>query len=348
MKPNIKKWEEEKMKSKVITKGALLILVGIVSAVLVFPTVSAPAADKKVEWRLVSGPEGSFGYVCATVWAKYLKDKIKNFVLYPEAGPTVKAFRKLAEGNLMATYGNTVLAEQSNTNTGIFEKAPLKGLKPQHALPIVPFTYFMVVDKKSNMHTMDDLVGRNATITTPAHGIFPPAMYVMQALGLWGKYNQKNMALADMASAMTAGIVESCMMFVASDGTTAGALREVEARIDLRPLTFTEEQKKKIQAIPGITFSEAKNVFKEIKQDKIPGWTYYYGWYFSPKADPDIVYQIVKTTYEGRKELAKFAIGFTPWSERPGELLKEAFARTPNVPLHAGAAKFYKEIGIIK
>jgi TRAP transporter TAXI family solute receptor len=336
------------MKRKVITKGALLILVGIASAVLVFPTAYAPAAEKKVEWRVVAGPEGSFGYVCATAWTKFLRDRIKNFALYPEAGPTVKAFRKLAEGNLMATYGNTVLAEQAYTNTGIFEKAPLKGLKPQHALPIVPFTYFMVVDKKSNMHTMDDLVGRNASITTPAHGIFPPAMYVMQTLGLWGKFNQKDMALADLASAMTAGIVESVMMFVSSGVTTAGALREVEARIDMRPLTFTEEQKKKIQALPGIDFTEAKNVFKEVKQDKIPGWTYYYGWYFSPKADPKIVYQIVKTTYEGRKELVKADIGFTPWSERPKELLKAAFARTPNVPIHAGAAKFYKEIGVIK
>lgn len=336
------------MKRRVITRLALLILIGIASAVLVLPNAYAPAAEKKVEWRVVAGPEGSSGYVLGTVWSKFLTDKIKDFVLYPEAGPTVKAFRKVSEGKLMVTYGNTILAEQAYTNKGIYAKAPLKGLKPQLAIPAIPFTFFMVTDKKSGMRTMDDLVGRNATITTPAHGIHPPAMYVMQAIGLWGKFKQKDMALADMASAMTAGIVEACMVFVTADVTTAGAVREVEARIDMRPLTFTEEQKKKIGTVPGVGFREAKNVFKEIDQKTIGGWAYYYGWYFSPKADAKLVYKIVKATYEGRKELAKAAIGFTPWSENPDELLKGAFARVPNVPLHPGAAKFYKEIGISK
>ena len=206
----------------------------------------------------------------------------------------------------------------------------------------------MLTDKKSGIPTMDDLVGRNATITTPAHGIFPPAMYVMQAIGLWGKFKQKDMALSDMASAMSGGIVEACMVLIVSDVTTPGACREVEARIDMRPLSFTAEQKRKIKTISGIGFRNAKNVFKEVKQETIGGWSYGYGYYFSPKADPKIVYEIVKITYEQRKELAKAGIGFTPWSENPNGLLKSAFAVTPHVSLHAGAAKFYKEIGISK
>ena len=45
------------MKSKMISKVALLIVVGIVSAVLLLPTPYAPAAAKKVEWRMVAGPQ---------------------------------------------------------------------------------------------------------------------------------------------------------------------------------------------------------------------------------------------------------------------------------------------------
>jgi TRAP-type uncharacterized transport system substrate-binding protein len=296
------------MKRTSVSRRALLMLMGIALVIVLLPVAYATAAGKKAEWRVIAGPEGSSGYVNATIWAKFLTDRIDNFTLYPEAGPTVKGFRKMSQGNLMVTYGNTVVIEQAYTDTGPFAKIPLGEVKPQHALPIFPFTFFMAVDKSSDMYTMNDLVGRRATITTPAHGIFPPAMDVFKAIGLWEKINHKSMALADMAGAMTGGIVESCMCFVVSDCTTAGALREVEARIDMRALTFTEEQKKKIRSLPGIDFRDAKNVFKEIPQAKIPGWAYYYGWYFSPEADAEIVYEIVKTTYEGRKELAKSAM----------------------------------------
>jgi len=291
---------------------------------------------------------GSSGYVNATLWAKFLTDRIKNFTLYPEAGPTVKGFRKMAQGKLMVTYGNTVVAEQAYADTGPFTKTPLGKIKVQQALPLFPFTFFMTVHKSSDIYKMDDLVGRRVSLTTPAHGIFPPAMDVFKAIGLWDKIDHKSMALSDLAGAMTGGIVESCMMFVVSDCTTAGALREVEARTDMRALTFSEAQKKKIRALPGIGFRSAKNVFKELKQETIPGWAYYYGWYFSPKADPEVVYEIVKTTYEFRKELTKSGIAFTPFSEQANELLQAGFTATPHVPLHPGAEKFYKEKGIIK
>jgi len=326
----------------------ITVLAFMVLALALTP-VSGKAAewpDKKVEYRIISGPEGSFGYMATTVLAKILTDNIKNFAAYPEAGGTIKGFRQMASGGLMMTYANTASLEQAYGNTGPFEKQPLTGLKPQIGVPVLPFTFFMVAKKGSNLYKMDDLVGKSITITTPTYGIFTPAYDVMKALGLWDQVKPKDVSFADYAGAIAGDIVDSIMIFTISDSTTAGAIKNLEARIDMRALTFTEDQKKIIKSLPGIGFRETKNIFPEIKGETIGGWCYYYGYSFSPKANDKLVYEIVKTCYEKREELAKTSIGFKPWNTEPKELLKAALSVAPNVPHHPGAARFYKEIGV--
>jgi len=68
----------------------ITVLAFMVLALALTP-VSGKAAewpDKKVEYRIISGPEGSFGYMATTVLAKILTDNIKNFAAYPEADAT--------------------------------------------------------------------------------------------------------------------------------------------------------------------------------------------------------------------------------------------------------------------
>ena len=331
-------------------KKGLRIWVTILGlAGLVLVPVSGKAADwpeKKVEWKIIAGAEKSFGYMATTVLAKLLTDNIKNFAAYPEAGGTIKGFRQMAKGKGMMTYGNTASLEQVYLNRGPFEKHPIRGMKPQLGLPIVPFTFFMVAKKNSDIFTMDDLVGKSITVTTPTYGIFTPAYETFNVLGLWDKVKHKDVSFADYAGAISGNIVDSSMIYIVSDSTTSGAIRNVEARINMRALTFTEDQKKKIGTLPGIGFRDTKNIFSEIEQETVGGWSYYYGWCFSPKANEKLAYEIVKTCYEKREELAKISVGFVPWKTKPRELLKSGFSVTPDVPLHSGAVKFAKEIGI--
>ena len=334
---------------KLLRKKERLLLLVVIGLVLVLMPVSGKAAEwpeKKVEWKIICGPEGSFGYAATTVLAKILTDNIKNFAAYPQAGGTIKGFRQMAKGELMMTYGNTASLEQAYLGKGPFAKQPLKGMKPQIGLPILPFTFFMVAKKDSGIYTMDDLAGRRITISTPAYGIYTPARDVMEALGLWGKVKHKDVSFADYAGAIAGGIVDSIMIYIISDSTTSGAIRNVEARIDMRVLTFTEDQKRVINRLPGIGFRYAKNIFPELKKKTIGGWSYFYGWFFSPRANNELVYEITKICYEKREELAKALIGFMPWKTDPKGLLKVGFSITPDVPHHPGAIKFFKEIKV--
>ncbi len=324
----------------------------ILAAVLIsiiFGAVSVGAAgwpEEKVEWTIVSGPEGSFGYATTTVLAKLLTDAIPNFTAYPQAGGTVKGMRQMSRGALMMSYGNTAAVEQLYMDKGVFEKQPIKKLRPQMGLPILPFTFFMVTKKTSGISTMDELAGKSISVSTPSYGLFTPAYEVMKALGIWDKVKHKDVSFSDYAGAISGDVVDAIMIYVISDATTSGAIRNLEARIDMRPVTFTEEQIKKIRSLPGIGFRQTKNIFPEIDEEKIGGWTYSYGWYFSPQAQEDLVYQIIKTCYEKREQLAKDSIGFIPWKNNPHALLRDAFSMTPHVTHHAGASKFFEELGL--
>jgi TRAP transporter TAXI family solute receptor len=298
----------------------MVLALVIVCLFLLWNPGSLKAAEwpkERVEWKIIAGAEKSFGYIATTILAKVLTDSIENFTAYSEAGGTIKAFRQMAKGKAMMTYGNTASLEQAYLDRGPFEKQPLRGMKPQMALPIVPFTFFMVSKKETGIRTMDDLVGKDITITTPTYGIYTPAFEVMKAIGLWDKVRVKDVSFADYAGAISGNIVDSAMAYIVSDSTTSGAIRNVEARINMTALTFTEEQKTKIGGLSGIGFRETKNIFSEVKRDRIGGWSYYYGWCFSPKANERLVYQIVKTCYEKREELAKASVGFIPWKAEP-------------------------------
>jgi len=339
---------EEVFRMKKGSKKRAIALIAMGFA-LIFMSTSSIAADwpeKKVEWSIISGPEGSLGYVTTTILAKILTDNIKNFAAYPQAGGTVKGLRQMAAGNVMMTYGNTASLEQVYLDRGPFEKQPIKGMKAQIGLPLLPFTFFMVAKKDSGIYTMDDLVGKSITISTPTYGIFTPAYDAMNTIGLWNRIKHKDVSFADYAGAITGGVVDAMMVYIISDVTTSGAIKNVEARIDMRAVTFTENQKKMIRSLPGIGFRDTKNIFPEIERKTIGGWSYYYGWYFSPKANDKLVYEIVKTCYEKRVELAKASIAFGPWEAEPKELLKAAFSVTPDVPHHPGAIKFYEEFGV--
>lgn len=321
-------------------------LAGVAFILMPNAGIAADWPEKKVEWKIISGAEKSFGYMATTVIAKILTDSIENFVVYPEAGGTIKGFRQMAKGKGMMAYGNTASLEQVYLNRGPFEKYPIKGMKPQIGLPIIPFTFFMVAKKRSNLFSMDDLLGKSITVTTPTYGIFTPAYEALNAMGLWDKIKPKDVSFADYAGAISGGVVDASMIYIVSDSTTSGAIRNVEARIDMRALTFNEDQKRKIDSLPGIGFRYAKNIFPEIDKQKIGGWSYYYGWCFSPEANEKLVYEIIKTCYEKRDELANSLIGFIPWKNNPKELLKAGLSVTPDVPRHPGAVRFYKEMGL--
>jgi TRAP transporter TAXI family solute receptor len=311
-------------------------------------TTTQAAYCEKVEWNIIAGPEGSFGYATSTILSKILTDNIPGFTAYSRSGGTIKAIRQMADSDLMMSYGTTASIEEAYLNHGPFREFPLTGPKPQIGLPIFTMTFFMAVKNDTNINTMDDLAGKRVTITTPSYGIYTPAYEVLKAIGLLDKVQLKDVSFADYSGSVVSGNVDAAMLYVVADSTTSAAIKDFEARVDFKVLTFSESQKKIIDNLPGINFRKAKNIFSHLKNENIEGWNFYNGWFFSQKASSHLVYKIMKIAYDRRKSLADSIVGFGPWSDNPNEILQDALKICRDVEIHPGAAKFFKELKLIK
>ena len=112
---------------------------------------------------------------------------------------------------------------------------------------------------------------------------------------------------------------------------------------------MSKEQEDIINSTPGIAVARvpAKLFKNPMGMDEIPGIGNVYGWSFSPTVDAEIVYQFVKTCFENAPKLAELARTFKLFSTDPnGTVAMGLKACAKVVPVHPGAAKYYKEIGL--
>jgi hypothetical protein len=91
----------------------------------------------------------------------------------------------------------------------------------------------------------------------------------------------------------------------------------------------------------------AKLFKRDMGMEEIPSIGNVYGWSFAPSADAEMVYQFVKNCFENADKLVELARPFALFSGDPKGTVLMGLRACGNVaPVHPGAARYYKEIGI--
>ncbi len=310
----------------------------------------APAKNEGgVSWRVICGDEAGLAYGISGGMSKFLHDRIPNLRLLPEPGATVLGARLVSRGEAAATYAPQGLLRDGYLSKGAFEKSPLGKVKPLHTIYFYPVTMFIVVKADSNIHKIDDLVGKRISLGVPAAGLTVAAVDLFKAWGLWDKVQNRWISLTDLADALKAGTVDAVLGWSVGDFSPPTALVQMDLYAKCRVLSFSEEQKKIVNKVPGLVFryTPAKAAFKQdIGVDKIPGFAQWFGFHWGSNVDADMVYRTVKAFFDGRKELPKISKAFTVFAQDPQDATVAAISSAPDVPVHPGAAKYFKEIGI--
>jgi len=346
-------------------KKRLLMLLGVVSLALVLATMPfmaacaqpapapapppKPAPPKAVEWRMNCGPEAAAGYGVGTGMSVFLNKEIEGLMLLPVGGGTVAAARLMSGGELELQYMNTFVMVDAFEDRGAFAKEPLK-VKPYQGVWLWTTSIIMFTREGTGIKTYDDLAGRKVTCGDAKWGLFPVQIAAYKALGLWDKMDNKLIGAADLPDALKTGVVDASLGAIMANNTPSGFLRNIDLHNrDIRGITMTKEQQEIINKTPGLTFllTSAKGGFtQDIGADEIPGIGIIYGWAFHPSTDTDLVYKFTKALFEKPKPLIEISPMFEPWSEDAKGISKKAVSACAGVPVHPGAAKYYKEIGI--
>jgi len=302
-------------------------------------------------WRVVCGTEGGLAYGISGGLSKFIRSRVSNVHLLPEPGGTVAGCRLISRGEITATYGNPLLLKQAHKSTGPFKEKPLGKIKPLQTIYFYPVTMFIVTKADSGINSLNDLEGKRISLGVPAVGLTSASVELFKDLGLWGKVNNRWISLGDLADSLKGGVVDAVLGWNVGDFAAGPAVKKMDLYVKCRVPTMSHEQMQMVNKSAGLAFryTPTKSAFsQDIGMEKIPGWALWYGFHWASDADEEAVYRVVKALFEDRSELSKISKAFNLFASDPNEVIVSAISAAPDVPVHPGAAKYYKEIGIWK
>ncbi|MDA0228201.1 MAG: TAXI family TRAP transporter solute-binding subunit [Proteobacteria bacterium] len=238
-------------------------------------------------------------------------------------------------------FAQSDVAYWAYTGTGTMEgKPPAKGLRTIAAL--FEEHIHLVARADSGINTVKDLKGKRVSVDEPGSGTRVDATLILEANGMSLNDLKAAEALKGNAAvdALRNGKIDA--LFVVA-GYPTGAI------VDL-----ASSEKIKLVPIDGAGAQALTSKYGFFSSSAIPAGTYEgvpetttvavgAQWFTSDKEDADLIYAITKALWndESRKLMDT--------GHAKGKTITPATALSGvGVPLHAGAERFYKEVGLIK
>lgn len=292
---------------------------------------------------VVTTPAGSYSNSAGSALAKLITDKAKLRAVVQAQAST--GFEEVEAGNAEFNVSNSFDATFFATGTG--EEYQGTGVHPhlRHVAALIPYRVAMHVRADSDIKSIADLKGKRVSSGFNAQKTI--ARIIEAHLATAG------LSYADVVQVPTPNVVRQAQDFTSGKvdvlffALGSGAVKEAAAAVGgLRVLEINDspEAMKRVEALlPGayaITVNPGPGLDGLSKPTKLIAFDMDMN--TSDRVSDDIVYRATKAVYEGKDELK----GIFP----PFALFNPQTMAKPrqSVPLHPGALKFYKEVGLLK
>lgn len=299
------------------------------------------AAQAQQFFRIGTGGTAGTYYPVGGMIANAVSQPGKIIVTAAASNGSLANVNGIIGGSLESGFSQSDVATWGYTGTGTFEgKAKLTGLRM--IANLYPESVHVVVKKGSGIKSIADLKGKRVALDEPGSGTLINARIILAAYGVkeadikaeYIKPNQAGDKLKDGAL--------DAFFFVG--GAPAGAIAELAsggAGIELLPIDGPQAEGLRMAspffAIDTIVGETYKGV-AAVKTLSVGAQ-----WVTSDKADTETVYQITKALFSEATQKALAA------GHAKGKFItKENAVKAVGIPFHAGAEKYYKEVGLIK
>ena len=196
---------------------------------------------------------------------------------------------------------------------------------------------------KSGIRTMQDLKGKTICVGPSGSAVAAASKRNLKMLGFSKQVKIRHLGWAEAATALKDGNVD---VFAAMSALPVPAVIDVASTHKIRILPVDPQLMKKLIAANPANFLTKipANTYKGLNED-IPVSGYNAFWLTHKDVSPDVVYKMLKFTYKpsSRKFLENVHPGWKMME--PGI---EKMTKLMGVPLHPGAERYYKEVGILK
>ena len=309
----------------------------VVVAVSGLALAAIPAKAQQQFINILTGGTTGIYYPIGVTLAKVYGDNIKGVRTQVQATKASVENLNLLEqgrGELALALGDSIkLAWEGDVDSGF--KKPLKKLRGIAA--IYPNYVQIVAAKSAGIQTLKDLKGKGVSVGAPKSGTEINARSIFEAAGMSYKDLSKTEYLpyAESVELMKNRQIDATLQ---SAGLGVAALKDLSNSMDVNMVAVPADVVKKVGApyipavIPAGTY---KGQDKEVPTAAIVNFLVTHA-----DVSDDMAYQMTKLLWDNLPALRS--------AHKAAEAIKleQALQGMP-VPLHPGAAKFYKEKGLM-
>jgi len=308
-----------------------------ISALTLFAVAALAAAPARAETiRFMTGPQGGVWVPLGGQLKDLFEKAIPGLTVQALPGAGIANVRGVQEGKTELGFGNSI-----STVDAIAGREPFKTPHTNvcNVATLYPQYFQVVVPADAKINSVKDLKGKSITTQPRGNTGELIAQQILQVNGITYKDVKASfVSYNDSVAQMKDGHAVAFML-----GTTvpSGAVMDLAAARDIKLLDLSAHIDAMRKLNPGYTLVTVKaGTYPKQTQDvKVIGYATHI--VASCKLAPDTVYKMTKTMAENVAAMAsinKAMQGLTP----------KMMAEDIGVPLHPGAAKYYKEVGAIK
>lgn len=324
------------------TLSVLLVLVLSLSLVVAAcgPKTETPTGGLASQVVIAPGPVGVGAYTLTVSIAELISKytPMQAFVLASAKGAVaslVGANKADVGSNSAFTVANAFFAADDPEYVG---KPPLTNLRLLDSGAMLPFALFVRGD--SGIKKVADLKGKR--IPTTIADTWSTGWYTQQILKAAGVDPVKDItpvtvsSIADGWDQLMAGKVDAFMTTVRGP-----RMLELESKVKGWALDMGPDAAKKItELVPGSTAWVVKKGIPAVRDNDIYVMGIPETYFATTRMSDETAYAWVKAIMEHNEEYVKANAEFALWGKN------NAVLETSAAPYHAGAVKYYKEIGI--
>ncbi|WP_422368680.1 TAXI family TRAP transporter solute-binding subunit [Pelagibius sp.] len=311
-------------------------------ALLAGVTAGSVAVDAKERYTFLTSAPGGSWYPMAAGVVEILNEKMEDVTWSLEGGAGFINNTTLAQGNIECAWVSTDGMHLARAGEPPFESAQDQSAF-RGVVMLPPSESHWVVLADSGIESIGDLKGKRVAIgergsSANARGLLMLSLYGIGPDDIRTEYIAEKQA----TKALTDGRIDAFIEFISHPAPPVLELSNVQ---EIRLLELEPEKVEMLRgrypyfvpvSIPAGTYP---GVGGETVGFGIPG-----SWMCLDRVPEDVVYQMVKFTFENKARLIAVHPAFNKLNINLAKELEQATGHS----IHPGAERYYREIGLIK
>jgi hypothetical protein len=311
--------------------------------VLLLTVTIVPSASAKKLIIFAGGPAGGTFQIVGQAIATYKPIKALNYnIKVQSSGGSTENLRKVNSGK--AHFGTVYSGHVFAGREGLMINDSRKYTNVMAVSYLYEAPAQLVVMKGSGIKSVKDLVGKRVAVGPAGSGAFSYCEMFFTHLGVWDKIERNAISYNAGADALSNNQVEALWLFTAYPSSaviqaaTMNSIEMVDLDTDAKKYGFYDKYKN----FQPFTIPTSDGRYRGISKD-VNSWRDTTLLVANTKTPDDLVYDMLKAIYtpEGLKWMVAQKKTFKAMALEKG-------LKGIATPLHPGAEKFWKEMGVLK